>query len=52
MNTPPSSGLHPASGMPLPERQAVKGRGTVWAIEHRFSQQSSEPCDDGWGLLD
>ena len=38
--------------MPLPERQAVKGRGTVWAIEHRFSQQSSEPCDDGWGLLD
>ena len=38
--------------MPLLERQAVKGRGTVWAIEHRFSKHSTEPCDDGWGLLD
>lgn len=41
--------------MPEPaasERKAVKGRGTVWAIEHRFSKQTSEPCDDGWGSLD
>lgn len=30
----------------------VKGRGTVWAIEHRFTQQVSEACDDGWGTLD
>ena len=30
----------------------LKGRGTVWAIEPRFSQQTSEPCDDGWGSLD
>ncbi len=34
------------------ERKAVKGRGTVWAIEHRFSKQTSELCDDGWGSLD
>ena len=31
---------------------AVKGRGTAWAIEHRFARQTSEFCDDGWGLLD
>jgi DNA repair photolyase len=29
-----------------------KGRGTVWAIEHRYSQQTSEAYDDGWGTLD
>ena len=52
MTAPPPRGQHPASGTPLPERQAVKGRGTVWAIEHRFSQHFTEPCDDGWGLLD
>ena len=33
-------------------REPQKGRGTVWAIEHRFSQQRSEACDDGWGPLD
>jgi DNA repair photolyase len=33
-------------------RQPTKGRGTVWAIEHRFTQQSTEPCDDGWGTLE
>jgi len=30
----------------------MKGRGTVWAIEQRFSKQTSEPCDDGWGTLE
>jgi len=29
--------------------RAVKGRGTVWAIEHRFSRERHEPFDDGWG---
>ena len=29
-----------------------KGRGTVWAIEHRFSRQTTEGFDDGWGTLD
>jgi DNA repair photolyase len=33
-------------------RVAIKGRGTVWAIQHRFSQQVREGYDDGWGTLD
>src|SRR5438128_478581 len=35
---------------PLPD--PVKGRGTTWAIEHRYSGQTSESFDDGWGTLD
>ena len=31
---------------------APKGRGTTWALEHRFSSQHAEPWDDGWGTLD
>lgn len=30
----------------------LKGRGVVWAIQHRFSRQLSEAYDDGWGTLD
>jgi DNA repair photolyase len=30
----------------------VKGRGTVWALEHRFSSQQTEAFDDGWGTLE
>ena len=40
---------------PRPEERArgpVKGRGTVWAIEHRYSRQSGESYDDGWGTLE
>ena len=40
---------------PRPEASAalpVKGRGTVWAIEHRYSSRESEGYDDGWGTLD
>ncbi len=33
-------------------RASLKGRGTVWAIEHRFTSQKHEPVDDGWGALD
>ena len=29
-----------------------KGRGTTWAIEHRYGAQTSERYDDGWGTLD
>jgi DNA repair photolyase len=29
-----------------------KGRGTAWAIEHRFTSRSHEPFDDGWGSLE
>ncbi len=30
----------------------VKGRGTSWAIEHRFAAEQREAFDDGWGTLD
>jgi DNA repair photolyase len=33
-------------------RGAVKGRGTVWAIQHRYAAQLTEACDDGWGTID
>ncbi|MCD2343956.1 PA0069 family radical SAM protein [Ideonella azotifigens] len=32
--------------------QPRKGRGTTWAIAHRFSRDEREPVDDGWGALD
>ncbi len=35
---------------PMPE--PVKGRGTPWAIEHRFASQTGESFDDGWGTVD
>ena len=40
---------------PRPEQAArtpTKGRGTVWAIEHRYARQTAESYDDGWGTLD
>ena len=30
----------------------AKGRGTVWAIEHRFNNCSRAEFDDGWGTLE
>jgi DNA repair photolyase len=30
---------------------ALKGRGTAWAIEHRFTRERHESFDDGWGAL-
>ncbi len=29
-----------------------KGRGTAWAIQHRFAAEQREAVDDGWGSLD
>ncbi len=31
---------------------AQKGRGTIWAIEHRFTSEAHEAFDDGWGTLE
>lgn len=31
---------------------ALKGRGTAWAIEHRFSTDARDDFDDGWGTLE
>jgi DNA repair photolyase len=36
----------------MPAPTSLKGRGTVWAIEHRFARQDREAVDDGWGTLD
>ncbi|HMC15669.1 MAG TPA: PA0069 family radical SAM protein [Albitalea sp.] len=40
--------LIPDGPLPAP----VKGRGTTWAIEHRFQHHNSECFDDGWGTID
>jgi DNA repair photolyase len=39
---------HPA----VPIAGPLKGRGTTWAIEHRYSKQQHEAFDDGWGTLE
>jgi len=31
---------------------ALKGRGTAWAMDHRFVQDERSAFDDGWGTLD
>lgn len=41
----------PAKKSPA-EPVAVKGRGTAWAIEHRFTKDHHESFDDGWGTID
>eukprot|EP01036_Dinobryon_divergens_P057203 gene57203-76388_t len=33
----------------LAEAATQKGRGTVWALQHRFSRDERESFDDGWG---
>jgi len=43
---------NPDTTGPMQEPEAIKGRGTAWAIAHRFVHQTSEACDDGWGGLD
>ncbi|MBK8526670.1 MAG: PA0069 family radical SAM protein [Rubrivivax sp.] len=35
-----------------PVHAPLKGRGTVWAMPHRFSTDSREAFDDGWGTLE
>jgi DNA repair photolyase len=55
--TAPPKGQRPISRdeAPRPEEAArppVKGRGTVWAIEHRYSRSGGESYDDGWGTLE
>lgn len=31
---------------------ALKGRGTAWALQHRFSAEQRDDFDDGWGTLE
>ena len=50
MSRPPAATL---MLMPPPSVQSPqKGRGTVWAIEHRFNERSRDEFDDGWGTLE
>jgi DNA repair photolyase len=35
-----------------PVAPPLKGRGTAWAIAHRYSVDAREPVDDGWGNLE
>jgi DNA repair photolyase len=39
-------------GPPLPEPEAIKGRGTAWTIDSRYARQASDAQDDGWGTLE
>jgi DNA repair photolyase len=39
-------------GVPLPWPKPLKGRGTAWAIDHRFAVTRVDAFDDGWGTLD
>ncbi|MFZ2649971.1 MAG: PA0069 family radical SAM protein [Burkholderiaceae bacterium] len=48
MQTPKTFPIRAAGPGPA----SSKGRGTVWAIEHRFGSQASESFDDGWGTLE
>ena len=55
MTRPPLQRTISRDEAPRPESGAsepVKGRGTVWAIEHRYSRRSADSYDDGWGTLD
>jgi DNA repair photolyase len=50
----PASKAVPLVFAPKPESEpaALKGRGTAWAIEHRFTKEHHERVDDGWGNLE
>jgi DNA repair photolyase len=41
-----------ASGRSTGPAAVLKGRGTAWAIAHRFEKDAREAVDDGWGALD
>ena len=42
----------PAATLMYAPATALKRRGTVWAIEHRFAAQERAGFDDGWGTLE
>ncbi len=41
-----------AAGSASGPAPVLKGRGTAWAIAHRFEKDAREAIDDGWGTLD
>jgi DNA repair photolyase len=58
MPLPPRHGASGSKRIPvqppadLPQPGVRKGRGTAWAIEHRYTIQATESWDDGWGTLE
>ena len=42
----------PIQPAPADDPGVLKGRGTAWALQHRFSRDAREAWDDGWGTLD
>ena len=51
-NNPSIEQAAPAATLVFMPQAAVKGRGTVWAIEHRFTSEHHHTVDDGWGSLE
>lgn len=53
MSFNPSTNAKPAQAQPLYiQADALKGRGSGWAIAHRYQSALREQFDDGWGSLD
>ncbi|MCC9597574.1 MULTISPECIES: PA0069 family radical SAM protein [unclassified Rubrivivax] len=50
--SPPRSFRPPAPPPATPANAPLKGRGTTWAIAHRFERDAREAFDDGWGAVD
>ena len=38
--------------VPMPKSTSPKGRGTGWALAHRYERDRREPFDDGWVSVD
>ncbi|MDN3923067.1 PA0069 family radical SAM protein [Roseateles violae] len=48
----PSTNATPAQAQPLyVQADSLKGRGSGWAIAHRYQNELREQYDDGWGSL-
>jgi DNA repair photolyase len=53
MSFKPSTNSKPSQAQPLYiDAGTLKGRGSAWAIAHRFQGELREQYDDGWGSLD
>lgn len=48
----PDDAADPPATLMYAPATALKGRGTVWALEHRFTRDPREGFDDGWGTLE
>jgi len=49
----PSTNRKPALAQPLYLKpESLKGRGSAWAIAHRYQSELREQYDDGWGSLE